>query len=976
MSRLVFVAVAFHLSICATCVAADSRPDMRFAADGAVAALDSGGGLNLIDATHPGKGFVVRTFTGNAIEETRLENVERRGALLLVSGDKGWPRFTFDITRQGRYLALKLTRVEGLPAASLASLLFAVRCNCTNVHVLGLDYMTKAEQQGTSLMVEFNYLWRRAAGDPHGGFALYVAGNDAEEDDALFDIWCGEDLPRPAIGGPWTKARARRWIDDYYEQFHDMTTMILNAQSEEELYQLTDVAEQHGIKMIYLHTDTWRGEYWPVEHSHVHVNEKVFPKGRADLRRYSEYLLRHGMHLALHYVCAGIGPKDPQRIAGHVNRNLAAWGHGRLAGPIDERSQDLRFQPAPGCEFPYVSGIRPNSPGVYERIFEPRFLRIEDEIVRVGEFADLDRPIWTLRRCQRAYGATTAAAHPAGAETVGLLSAYGQNFVPDSDSPLLVEMAREYAEFANQIHLGQLEYDGYEIHGQYPWGPRKFSDLVARYLDHAVVSNTSNGRPVDANLEMRFSKIRKINQFGYHTVNLSFQLDDHREATSILDTWFELSSLVAKGVRRFQVLKPEPMFGVSREILATHGLVDEMFGAFELWRGVLPRMSDDQLQAMRRTLIPFGNHMRGKDLFQVRKVADHYEVIPTRVMLRRQGDVTWLVGQEFGPVGPRQVCRPGQPLELENPFDAQPASFVIRVLAASGENTAGRVVTSTTSAGTAILDNYRTGADGAGKALDSAVGPAAVTTVNVIQPKVADIRDQRFAQFAQDGDCLVMTAENPRGEPARIEEDLPSWGRHFSMVTGRGVAMDIEGDGSGAVVLLQLHGRGTRDYVVKIDFTGERTVYIPHGEASWADGNWGWCFGAKNFDYREVQQVSLGFGFIPPRTNPRVRIGRLRVLADVPSRLVNPVITTGTGKLIVHGEIETGCYLRYNGGDVATVHDRNWKKLKTVQVSREDYIMPSGFATVRVDVAQGIPWPWLELQAVVTGKPLVVGNGK
>ena len=200
----------------------------------------------------------------------------------------------------------------------------------------------------------------------------------------------------------------------------------------------------------------------------------------------------------------------------------------------------------------------------------------------------MDRPLWTLRNRQRGYGATVAAAHAAGAETVGLLAAYGQNFVPDCDSPLLEEMAREYAEFANEIRLGQLEFDGYEIHGQYPWGPRKFSDLVFRHLDHAVVSNTSSGCPVDVNLEMRFSKIRKINQFGYHTVNLSLQLDDHRPATSMLDAWFELSSLVAKGVRRFQVLKPEPMFGVSTEILANHGQSEELFAAFALWRQVLP----------------------------------------------------------------------------------------------------------------------------------------------------------------------------------------------------------------------------------------------------------------------------------------------------------------------------------------------------------------------------------------------------
>jgi hypothetical protein len=959
----------------AVLVAADSLPEIRFAADGTVALFDGGAGANMVDATRPGKGFVIRMFAGNAVEETRLENVQRRGELLLVSGEKGWPRFTFDVTRQGHYLALKLKRVEGFPAACLASLQFEMRCKGTEVHVLGLDYMTKAEQQGTSVTAEFNYLWHHAAGDPLGGFALYAAGSDAEEDDALLDIWCGEDLPKPAIHEPWTKARARRWVDDYYGQFHDMTTMILSAQSEEELYQLTAVAEQHGVKMIYLHTDTWRGEYWPVEHSHVHVNERVFPEGRADLRRYSEHLLQHGMHLALHYVCAGIGPKDPQRIAGHVNRNLAAWGHGQLAGPVDELSQEIRFRPAPGCEFPGLSGSQSNAPGVYERFFEPQFLRIEDEIVRVGEFTDLDEPAWTLRRCQRAYGATAAVPHGSGADVAGLLAAYGQNFVPDNDSPLLEEMAREYAQFANDIHLGQLEYDGYEIHRQYPWGPRKFSDLVARHLDHAVVSNTSSGRPVEANIEMRFSKIRQINQFGYHTVNLSFQLDGHRPASSILDAWFELSSLIAKGVRRFQILKPEPMFGVSAEILATHGLVEEMFGAFHLWRETLALMSDDQLQAMRRTLTPFGNHMRGKDLFQVRKVADHYEVIPTRVMVRKQGDVEWLVGQEFGPVGPRQIGQPGQTFELENPFAAQPAAFVIRVLAELGENSGSSNAIVAHPSADRIIDSYRTGADAVGQS--TATNSATVRqTGSLLQPKAAEIHNQRFAQFVQDGDALLMSAENPRTESLKIEKDLPGWRREFSMSTGRAVGMELTGDGSGAVLLLQLNGRGVREYVVKLDFIGPRTVILPTGETSWADGYWGWRFGTKHFDYTKINSINLGFGFIPAKTNPKVRIANLRTLTDVPAKLVHPVIHTGNGSLAVAGEIETGCYLRYDGGDTASVHDRNWKKLKDLKVTRENYVMPSGFAPVWVAVAAGTPRPWLELQVIVTGRPMVVGSGK
>jgi hypothetical protein len=947
-----------------------SGSDLRFAPDGSPRDLRLGAdGDDRVDASLRG-GFTVKVFSGADTKETRLEHASVHGDQLVVTGPRGLPRLTFDLRRHQRSVVVRLQRVEGLPAASLAAVHFGIVTREPDVRILSLDFMTRVVQHDRRLQAQFNHLWHRSPGDPLGGFALYAADSDAESDEALLELWCTEDLPRPAIGEPWTPERARRWLGDYHARFKDMTTMILSAGSERELYDLTDVAARHGIKMIYLHTDTWRGEYWPNERSWLHVNEQVFPAGRADLARYSEHLASHGMNLALHTTCAGIGPSDPDRIAKGVDRNLATWCRGSLADAVDATADTISFRPAAGQDVPFALPFG-NGPGIRTPIFEIDYVRIDDEIIRVGKFEDTDRPVWTLRRCQRGHGATEPAPHADGAETVGLLSAYGQNFVPDNDSPLLGEMAREFAEFANEIGLDQLEYDAYEIHGSTPWGSRKFSDAVARHLDHPVISNTSQGRPVPSNIELLFSCIRDINQFGYHTVNLSLQLDSHRPATSMLDAWFELSSLAAKGVRRFQILKPEPMFGVSQEILATHGLVDEMFDAFSLWREVTPLLSADQWKALRDTLQPFGNHMQGKDLFQVRRTADGYDVIPTRVMLRRQGDVPWRVGQEFGPVGPRQFCRPGQSFEVENPFAPQPAGFVIRVLPELAE-IGEPVAPATASDVDALAESYLDTAAKAAGAVPVAPTDQVAAGGASLQPTASEIRNQRFARFSQDGDWLVMTAENPGNQPVRHEDDLPGWQRQFSMTAGRGIALEIEGDGSGAIVLLQLHGRRMRDYVVKVDFKGRRTIEIPSGEAAWADGDWGWRFGSKKFDYAQIRYVSLGFGMLPPRSSPKIRIIGLRTLCDVPSKLVRPVIRIGSGSLTVDGEIETGCYLRYAGGDTATVHDRNWKKLRTLPVVSDHSLMPTGFAPVRIDVPDGAPRPWLELQAIVTGEPIHV----
>ena len=272
----------------------------------------------------------------------------------------------------------------------------------------------------------------------------------------------------------------------------------------------------------------------------------------------------------------------------------------------------------------------------------------------------------------------------------------------------------------------------------------------------------------------------------------------------------------------------------------------------------------------------------------------------------------------------------------------------------------------------AAIESYRASADARGREPGAQIPKGLELGVN-LQPKAAEIQNQRFAQFRQEGNTLIVSAENPKAEGVWIEEGLPSWNRTFSMAKGRGISMDITGDGSGSVLVLEAFGAGVRDYVVKIDFTGKRTVVIPNGEASWANGCWGWRFGAKHFDYNgNVGGLALGFGYIPGKTSPRVTVENLRLLGDKANKLVNPVITTGTGTLTVDGEIAVSQYLSYDGGHKVTVYDENWNKVQELKVHPNGYMMPTGFAQVSVKVTDGAPRPWLEVRFVTQGEPIRV----
>lgn len=967
-------------------------PDISFGPDGSVSSLIlEQNGTNLVDTKNPGLGFYLETATPSGIKQLRFSRVRREGDTLvlgrLINGQEApLPRLTFEVHRHPRYLALKLVRVEGFPTNQTV-LRLEIRCK-SGVVMRGLDYMMHTDRQDAVVQAVWNYLWHRNPKDPLGSIALYPTGEPDKEDEALLDVWVNEDLPKPAIKEPFTRERARRWLEEFARLYSDQTRMTIAAQSPEELYAVTKVAERAGVTHVKLHTDTWRGEYWPVTQSHVYINPKVFPNGVEDLKKYTDYLRQRGMFLEIHTTSAGIGPRDPKRIAGHVSRELASWGNGAVEAAISATDTTIRFRPNPGTDFPLVGSSIAGQRSNLDGFFVPSFMRIGDEIVRVGNFQDTDKPVWTLTNCTRGIGATSAAAHAGGDEMVGLISAYGQNFMPDVDSPLLEEMAQEYADLANAIGLGRLEYDALEIHAYPKWGCYKYPYLVAQRLDHPVVSGTSGGTVAPSNIEFKFHRYKHLNSVeGLCPSSITMETT-FRPATTQIEYNLSLANGVARGANKLGVSKSQAMFGINQALLDGHGLSGTFLDDFRRWKAVAKLATPEQRKALGEAMAapPKGprtlvnpESVRGFMGAGIRETTDAYEVIPTR-FLTRTTDAPAMVGVESAAQSPRQFIQPGEMLQFNNPYAAQPVNFIIRVLSetaqSSNTNKSGK-----TENGQAEVDQYLTGVASAARPGAAATTPSAsndsTTTAKPkaaisLQPKATEVQNQRHATFTQSGDGVIVAAENLRDQELWQPDELPRWAKSVAM-PGRGLSMDVTGDNSGAVLVLQLEdGRGTRDYIIKIDFTGKRTITIPTGEVSWADGRWGRRSGTEWFGYEKLNAVSMGFGFIPAKTSPQVKVANLQLLADRPSKLVNPVITVGTGQLQITGEVETGQILQYTGGDTAGVYDANWHLLRLLPATRREYVMPAGPTTVSVRVADGAPHPWLETQFFVESQPIRV----
>lgn len=917
---------------------------LEFSADGRPSSFKTkSDGKEYLNRSSPGDGFVI---TNVAKEKIHLSELTRKGDKLFATSSNGSQQVIFRVTEADEYLRFEIESLKGFPTDSGFILAFNMKVD-PSVKVFATDYMTDESNRSDGVAVEWNYLWNRNEDNPLGSFALYHAPDADTEDDILLRIWAGEGLPHPKIQGEWTYQRAKEWIAQWQEMFEDQSQFILEADNLKDLYKGVPYAEAAGVKQIYIFTNTWRGGFWPTDQAYWHLREDVFPNGVTDLRKYSDHLLSKGIYLKFHFLSGSLGFSDPVYVSKKPDRRLASWGSGRLAQPAGKEDTTLYIKPGRGVELPsnLERGNFYSQPPLMGGTFGFHRIRIEDEIVLVGDFHETDTDVWKLTGCTRGMYTTEAASHAAEVEMVGLIDTYGQNFLPDNDSSMVEEMAKAYADLCNQGGVYNVEFDGFENNCYYGrWGGEKFASLIYRNLDHPCTSGSSGARAPDCWIEYKLNSTKRLMEgFRFH-VHSSYRaplfLDQpNRQATKLLEAHYELSQGAAAGAPGMGMSKPQPMFGLTVDELEVYGLTREMTETVRRWKIASQHMTDAQRQTIKDSFLPADTKLpdssrdpRSPYVYCLDAVDDQtYEIRPVKIMTRKEGSIMWHSWQEHGPIEPKQYIKPGEELELENPFQPQPAEFIIRVLWATD--------------------------------------PTSEENIHLV-PKDAKLGNLGDTVINQKQGDLVITYDNPRDSDVWNPENLPQWSMApLDMNHHRAVGMTVTGDGSNSVLVFQIPGC---DYVVPINFKGSRYVEIPNGQAAWANGYWGWRVGTHRGSYNRVGRFNIGLGHVPKQTKASVLVKNLKALAEIDTKLVDPVIHTGKGKLQVQGSVDSGHYLQYEGGDTAAVYDENWNKVKELTVRTQNYEMPAGWEKVSVTTSGTMPKPWLEVQFMTRGESMTV----
>jgi hypothetical protein len=487
-------------------------------------------------------------------------------------------------------------------------------------------------------------------------------------------------MPRPADQTSWTSTDVLNWVDDFATKFSNQTKAAIQATTEEELYAMTDdYVIPNGFKRVYLHCNTWRGQYFLIDQSLDDVNTNVFPAGKSDLKAYGDYLHAHGIQLHLHNLGLAVGREDPDYIVGTVDRRLASWGSGTLASGITSSSSTIQFIPDSGVVYPPTNAWE---------VDWSLYIRIDEEIIQLTNI-DTSGSVWEGTVSQRGYVGTDSASHGATAEVVGIWCPYGKMFIPgdDVDQPnsLTDELAQKYASLINYAGLDQIHFDGIRMHDIKPWVSREMASRVYSLVNRPATSSRV-GTTIAANFEYAFSQNRDNKTILYREIGIGLRdeldaTDDYQDlAINWLGVHFQPQDDIMADVRGVVMTRPASSMGLTVDLMKNHGFAAKTLLLFQHWRTIAPVLHDDDVAYISDVMEEAdGAHYESEDVLVLdRNDSNQFVFTPHRV-LGRPEDEPFQIHQEYGTVWRKQVINAGDTLSsLYNPHAQQELTFFIR----------------------------------------------------------------------------------------------------------------------------------------------------------------------------------------------------------------------------------------------------------------------------------------------------------
>ncbi len=746
---------------------------------------------------------------------------------------------------------------------------------------------------------------------PQGMIGVFGFTSDTEHDDILADIWAAEpSLPRPnrANQSTWTKADVLAWVDRWVvEQGYAKRMLSVDPSgSYESLMAITHLAGQAGMNHVYLSQHSWQDD------NIGDFNSSLFPQGVADAEVWKTLCDSYGIGISFHGFSHLIRKVDPYYGRGVVHDELARSAAGTLLEDVPAEAKGYTFLVQPDWDYylgmkegmlPFYNindldppqdfngGLGGTFPPYYEGM--RAVINLNKNLYKCSVSLTASNQ-WQVTLADDAWArvSTTPLVNHYANDPVDFIlqSANGGYYLPDSRSQLLVDQAIGYADLLNVVQTGA-GYDGSAWTEDFgSWGLRRFSQEVVERMDHPAGGGSALGIMLFGHFEHQFKRVQALSGV---VANIPVELNEQSHLSSSLD---QASRAATKSAASRHIGLRSTHSGLSLNTIENHGHWNEFGGVLQIWSELKPELTPAQVDLVSGA----ADHY-----YVASETAGQWQLMQAQAMRRPGIDGGWNVQAERPEIAPRQFFKADDETlsGLNNPYAAQAPVVELHVMAGMSDTDPANTSLMPTSAG------------------------------DIINPVDAE------QTLGYDSGNLTVSVNNSGSSQAyeyyARNDTVGYWLRSINMSASRGLAITVNGDGSGSTLVVSTGGF-PRMYAVDIDFVGVRTIEIPNGEV--CNNRDGWdtfqSGSITQFDYSKVDRFRLFLHKVPAGINCSVEVLDIQTLnEDRTTGLIDPVLTLNSDSVSVQGTVSYNNYLVYKGGSTAEVYDPNWNFVENLSVT-------------------------------------------
>ncbi len=710
-----------------------------------------------------------------------------------------------------------------------------------------------------------------------------------------------EPVPKSRVGGPWSMG-AEETRGSYL--FADLAAKDTDAWIE--------MARRGGFTNIHLHG-------WWSSLGHYEPRTAYFPNGLADMKAVAERIRQAGLKPGFHTLTACISMNDPW-VTPVPSPHLIASNRYTLARPLSATDKTIYVNEIPGTNHDVIWSYSGNG----------NALRVGTELIR---YAAISRePPYAFQECERGAFKTQAADHAEGTAVDYLQQRY-LAFYPDPKSPLAAELADRIAKVYNECGLEMIYFDGSEgMRSRFGTDTMRWA--IFQRLHGGVTEGSEWGHNswwIHSRLGAWDHPVWAMKQFHDEHIRLAsrFRLSDLLEPQ--LGWWAPRGpSAVARGhfpdemeyfaAKNLAIDGPMSIQGVHAASRPWNARIEELFtilGWYERFR--LARYFDDA------TLQRVGEP--GRDVRLRQNPKGQWQFTPAHLAKHRisalgNGSEQW---------------------STENPYAAQPLRARLEALYSVAPYDDPKAAVLADFADLASLDNRR-----------NAAGVSARVELETKDVKAGG-RSLRFR--------AANSGNTPRGAWAQIGRTYQH--PYFSMMPGDAMGLWVKGDGSGALLNIQLrspreyHGC-ISDHYVDLDFVGWRYVEILLRERdSERLSNYEWPYrggGGSHAIYRNsvdrahISEVNLLLNEIPAGGQVDILLSPIRSLPAQKAELSNPSLEIAAAKVTFPVTLQSGQYLELESIDDCVLYDERGELISRFRPQVDTLpLLAEGANTLRFD---------------------------